>query len=557
MNSDTEGLKKIPITVGIVGHLDAVVTSFHRSQIENLFKDLAAEYPSSTVYLFSSIAKGADRFVANIFLELKQNNKDYGERFELIVPMPFEYEEYKNDFYDEYDKEFDDLLNQAKRKFCVISSDKKIARAQHYLEAGKFVADSSLILIALWDGQQGKEGGTADIVNYKINCDDKDVAKSTFEYGGSVFILPCDRISSSGQSSGNRNKGKELTLKTVLEDSAIREALEKVEEINKDSLKITRKAFERSQSFLFTDSEKLNEEQKSILSSYSILDLLSLRFHKRYSMTVVWLFLTGLLIVMSLAIYTNLWLSKLILAIVVVLIFLAGVFYRYSRVTGDHTKYLYSRTLAEALRIQFYWSIAGINKKVSDYILRIHRKEFIWIEHFLSSVYGTTFVHNPLTNESVNDLRTNWVKNQADFFELSLQRMSKKLTQFHLISNISFVAAFALLFSIFFLEDFYLVNNCMNFIQVIIGTLLSIFALIRAFIEIKGYDQLFNQYELMNILYQKAERKINEIVLTQDESEEHLAYLKELFFIIGKEALIENGNWYLILKEKEPGLEGI
>jgi hypothetical protein len=97
----------------------------------------------------------------------------------------------------------------------------------------------------------------------------------------------------------------------------------------------------------------------------------------------------------------------------------------------------------------------------------------------------------------------------------------------------------------------------MNSLQVVIGTLLSIFALIRAFIQIKGYDQLLNQYELMNVLYQKAGQKINLISSTMKETEKQHAYLKELFFIIGKEALIENGNWYLILKEKEPGLEGI
>ena len=97
----------------------------------------------------------------------------------------------------------------------------------------------------------------------------------------------------------------------------------------------------------------------------------------------------------------------------------------------------------------------------------------------------------------------------------------------------------------------------MNYLQVVIGTLLSIFALIRAFIQIKGYDQLLNQYELMNVLYQKAEQKINQIGTIFQETEEQQAYLTELFFIIGKEALIENGNWFLILKEKEPGLEGI
>jgi hypothetical protein len=84
LNSD-----RIPITVGVVGHLDVITTDEQKLQIENLFRDLAAGYPSSPVYLFSSIAEGADRYVANIFLDLKRKNEEFKERFELIVPMQF------------------------------------------------------------------------------------------------------------------------------------------------------------------------------------------------------------------------------------------------------------------------------------------------------------------------------------------------------------------------------------------------------------------------------------------------------------------------------------
>jgi hypothetical protein len=208
----------------------------------------------------------------------------------------------------------------------------------------------------------------------------------------------------------------------------------------------------------------------------------------------MWLFIIGLFIVVSLTIYSNLWTKEVVLAIAMILIVLAGIIYFYSRITKDHTKYLYNRTLAEALRIQFYWNIAGINHNVSDYILRIHRKEFTWIEHILSSMYGITYNNRPITSEAISSLTTNWVKNQADFFESSIRRMTQKLAQYHLISNISFIIAFALLLSIFFLENFYKINKYMDSLQVVIGTLLSIFALIRAFIQIKGYGQLLNQY---------------------------------------------------------------
>ena len=553
----TAALEKIPITVGVVGHLDAITTPEHKKQIELLFKDLAAEYPNSPVYLFSSVAEGADRFVANIFLDLKKTNEKYKERFELIIPLPFEDEEYKNDFENDSDKEFDDLLKQAKRKFCVGCNCRKTERAEHYLETGKFVADSSLILIALWDRQEGKKGGTADIVKYKRTGDESDVAKSTFEYEGSVFVLPCKRNASIDQASALQTQDIQLSLETVLKDSTIREALEKIEEINSDAVKISHEARTRSKSLLIINEEKLDAPQKSILNSYSVLDLLALRFHKRYTHTVIWLFIIGLFIVISLTIYTNLWTKESVLIIIMILIVLAGIIYFYSRITKDHAKYLYNRTLAEALRIQFYWNIAGISHNVSDYILRIHRKEFTWIEHILSSIYGINYNCEPLTSATIGSLTTNWVKNQADFFESSIRTMTRKLYKYHIVSNISFIIAFALLLSIFFLEKFYAIDNNMNYLQVLIGTLLSIFALIRAFIQIKGYDQLLNQYDLMYVLYQKAETKIKQVSSTVLKTDDQHAYLKELFFIIGQEALIENGNWYLILKEKEPGIEGI
>jgi hypothetical protein len=369
--------------------------------------------------------------------------------------------------------------------------------------------------------------------------------------------LLCNRYNCEDQVSAIQIENSELSLKMVLKDPAIKMALEKIEELNKDYLRIDQNTISESQNLLNSNPEKLETPQKAILSWYSILDTLSVRFHKRYLAIVFCLFVTGLFIVMSLAVYTNLWLNETVLAIAMFLIVLAGIIYFYSRITKDHSKYLYNRTLAEALRIQYFWNIAGINQNVSEYILRIHRKEFIWIEHILSSMYGISYNNKPISSEAINYLTIKWVKDQADFFDSSIRKMTKKLIRLHLISNISFSAAFILLLSIFLLEQFYISNNYMNYLQVLIGTLLSIFALIRAYTQITGYSQLLNQYDLMNVLYNKAESKINHINSTLPEKEARHAYLKELFFIIGKEALIENGNWYLIIKEKEPGIEGL
>ena len=175
----------------------------------------------------------------------------------------------------------------------------------------------------------------------------------------------------------------------------------------------------------------------------------------------------------------------------------------------------------------------------------------------MSAIHGVTFNNTVITSGSINDLIYNWIENQAKFFCTSVTRMTKKLALFNKISNISFIIGFALLVSIFFFGDYYTSNNFTNFLLVIIGILVGFFALLKGYIKMKGYEQLLNQYELMNVIYSRAESKAIETETYNLDPEKKSSYLRELFFVVGKEALIENGNWYLIFKEREPEIKGI
>jgi hypothetical protein len=95
----------------------------------------------------------------------------------------------------------------------------------------------------------------------------------------------------------------------------------------------------------------------------------------------------------------------------------------------------------------------------------------------------------------------------------------------------------------------------LNIMLVIAPIMLGVFALIRAYIKTKAYEQLLNQYQIMKVIYKKAEAKIKELNAIPMKVNEKNAYFRELFFVIGKEALIENGIWYLIFKDKEPEIE--
>ncbi|MDT8402322.1 MAG: hypothetical protein RQ743_11560, partial [Bacteroidales bacterium] len=342
--------KKIPITVGVVGHTDTITTEEHRKQIEKLFADLASRYPSSPLHLISSIAGGADRFVANIFLKMKMENEKYSERFKLIVPMPFNAEEYRDNFDNHSDLEFDELLKQAKRSFIVPKAGSESGRPEKYLTTGKLVADTSLILMAMWDGKPGKRGGTADIVKYKLMGDGNSVAESTFIYEGSVFVLPSERKKITGGISKNPGMGKSLSIENILKDTTLKNALDKIEEINRYSARLDREGIRRSKKCLFDKPEKLEASEELVMNWYSILDRMAVKTRRRDLKITGWMFTLSLLFVFTLEIYSNILTWKIILAFSMFILICTTALFIYSRLKNDHRKYLYSRTLAEGLR---------------------------------------------------------------------------------------------------------------------------------------------------------------------------------------------------------------
>lgn len=548
--------KRIPITVGIIGHLDIIPTDIHKKQIQTLFRELAGNYPNSPVHLISSIAEGADRFVANIFLDMKNDNEKYRDRFELIVPMPFSADEYKEDFDNYSDKEFDKLLKQAKRSFIVNENETNASRPEKYLQTGKLVADTSLILIAMWDGRIGKTGGTADIVKYKLTGDDYTIAESTFDHDGTVFILPATRKQVSPDVVNITAHDNPLSIDRVLSDITLKNALEKIEEINTYSIRLDREGLKNAKKYLFNKPEKLHDSDILLKEWYSILDQMAVKTRRRDLKITGWMFTLSLLFVFTLEIYSNIWTRKIILGLSMLVLILTTGLFIYSRLKNDHKKYLYSRTLAEGLRMQFFWNIAGINENVSDYILRIHGKGYTWVKHILSALRGISFDNRTIDDGIISDLTGNWINDQLKYFDASVKIMREKIGHYHRVSNVFLFLSILLFLSIFFHGNFFVANFfTLNIMLVIAPIMLGIFALIRAFIKTKAYEQLLNQYEIMQLIYKRAEVRISELNSSGISQEKRNACFKELFFVIGKEALIENGIWYLIFKDKEPEIE--
>ena len=364
----------------------------------------------------------------------------------------------------------------------------------------------------MWNGEEGKTGGTSDIIKYKLTGEDKTLADSTFDHDGTVFVLPAERKKSPGIIKDFPGYLRQLSLDNILKNSTLKTALEKIEEINSYSTRLHFGSVKKSQANLFGSEEKLEKAEKQLFSWYSILDQMAVKTRRLDLKITGWMFALSLLFVFTLEIYSNIWTVKFILAISMLILCLTTVLFAYSRLKNDHKKYLYSRTLAEGLRMQFFWNMAGINENVSDYILRIHGKGFIWVKHILSALYGLSYNQKRLDNEIIEDMTRYWINDQYNYFDSSVRKMRKKISFYHRVSNLFLALSMLLFFSIFFLGNFFVADYFMLSVMLVIAPImLGAFALIRAYIKTKSYENLLNQHEIMLVIYKRARSKIDEL----------------------------------------------
>jgi hypothetical protein len=234
---------------------------------------------------------------------------------------------------------------------------------------------------------------------------------------------------------------------------------------------------------------------------------------------------------------------------------------------GDYqNKYQDYRALAEGLRIQFFWSVAGVPDSVVDHYLRKQRGELEWIRSALMS--WDVVAHSEPANhhhraghaDQIHLVRKLWVLDQRNYFKSKAERehhaLEKDERRIELLLNISLglTAALALALIVPHLVHVHALEAVMHFVEIpaIHGTImLAIVMLLVAAGLRHGYNQQLarsehaKQFSRMSEMFDIGERRLNEL-LGAGEPERAEDLLKEL----GEEALEENGDWVLLHRER-------
>lgn len=142
--------------IGITGHRHLDDLKKIMVEVDSAVESIQAIFPGSKFRILSALAEGTDQILAKRLLLLPDSV--------LWVPLPLPKEEYLKDFRTAQTREeFLSLFGKAER---IISMPQTEKRADAYLAAGRFIVESSDLLLAVWDGEPARgKGGTAEVVD--------------------------------------------------------------------------------------------------------------------------------------------------------------------------------------------------------------------------------------------------------------------------------------------------------------------------------------------------------------------------------------------------------
>ena len=298
-------------------------------------------------------------------------------------------------------------------------------------------------------------------------------------------------------------------------------------------------------------ADELPASARDIDDMFVIADWLAIHYQKRFNMMLRVIHVLAVLMGLAFIVYSDLIADRVI--IFVFLVFFAigvGMYARAQRVAW-HRKYLDYRALAEGMRVQFYWSAAGVKggeatKYTHDNFLQKQDVELGWIRNVMrvaglhsdveAAVEDSAGLQYSI-DEWIGDAdsgQLGYYKDNADR-RAGLHRLTRNFGAACLAGGILVAAVLALLHSS-------LQPNLRNLLIVLMGVLPLIAAVRDAYAHKKADKELIKQYRFMQRIFGNARRKVDE---SQDDRER-----REILKALGDAALDEHAEWILMHRER-------
>ncbi|MBV9333700.1 MAG: hypothetical protein JO146_06810 [Candidatus Eremiobacteraeota bacterium] len=548
----------LPLIVGVTGHRDLAQNddSEIAALVRGFLCNLQTTYPHTPMVLLSSLAEGADRVVAQAAL-------DCG--VELYVVLPMETSLYEQDFAsDESVEQFRRLMAHSYGARIVEAPGPE--RDRHYAAAGAFIVSHSEILIALWDGNEDEmRGGTSQIVRFALRGVPTDYLSGPREAlrsneTGAVYHIPVRRQSALKPAAAATWRYPETDSSDPGALGAARAAFEEnlrnLERFNRDAVASPSDSSTNSSGLL------LSPQQEAALGASGALhytralfgqaDQLALKCRNWTYRATVSIFGAVALATLLFALYTDVMTDRAALYFgflaIVVLAFAIDLIIVRKRMQDRFQDY---RALAEGLRVQFYWRLAGIHDSVYDHYFARQEGELDWIRNAMRAESFRP-QRQPDVDASPGRMRAlletvlaQWIQGEGTYFARVFRREREIANRIRWSANACLVATAvaALLLAVTVARS----QPAYHGILIAILTLaLAGAGLLTGYAQKRAHEEHARRYRRMAALYRVAGDRLG-ILLQQGD----LTGARRVLVQLGREALAETCDWLLLHRERQ------
>jgi hypothetical protein len=576
---------RLPLVVGVTGHRDlrADARPAIAEQVRHILLHFKNSYPSTPIILLSPLAEGADRLVAEVALEA-------GIGANLMAPLPMPREIYARDFDTGASRaEFDRLLATADQSLEMATppgvsaaqlQNEPRSRQDQYLAVGEFIARHCQVLIALWDGKPGQRGGTGEVVRLKLTGFHHDtppgIDATPLVPTGPVFHITVPRERDGAreiavtaawvypESDNYEPEGRNFYHYRIFKplDDYNREALARAAE---EEAAMARAAADLLPEVTNPAPEAIAPGFDTMRRHYATADALANRYGASTNRTLYRLTIVAFMAALSFDLAIHI-LGAESLAVpgtlclfgLPVLTGIAMLIYRRARRADYQNRYQDYRGLAEGLRVQFFWRLAGVDECVADHYLGRHRYELQWIRNACrSSLVAANCPLGRGGDETAQVVFDRWIDSQGNYFERATGAQERKLKRFERRIQFCFWLGFAIVLVlgvwsalIAIREELHpeLLAHVREPSQILHGVLLLtitmsavIAALTHNYAEKLALATQVRMYDRMRRLYRRYGDKLR--------TARGSAFVRGLFEL-GREALVENGEWVMAHRER-------
>ena len=554
------GSEQQRLVIAVTGHRDLVTGEIDgiRDRVRALFAELREKYPDLSLCLLSPLAEGADQLAAEIALEMG---------VEVIVPLPMARQDYLQDFTTEAGRDnFELLCGQATSVFELPSVGSP-SRDSLYSQLGVFLAAHCHILLAVWDGKYSdKRGGTSAVVRFHHDdVMDGYGSKSMVsrqmlidDESDLVYHIVCSRAGDGGapetgfeplQTSWFTKDPVSPRTQSIPPDHDIifRRASEFSHDIGRFATDINEEAFSL---FSAVPDGHVPDGCLELDRTFKAADWLAVHYQKKTLKTLrvlhVLAFVMGLMFVLfsdiaSLPVFLHFFLASFIAAALVQTI---------SKRRAWQRKYLDYRTLAEGLRVQFHWALAGITQSnihhySHDNFLQLQDPELGWIRNTMR-IAGMFVDAAPMEHPAQLQLVLDeWVgdetSGQLGYYRAKAAGRARQRRLTDGLGNLSLWTSAAVVVIFLVLGDT-VADSWVDPLLFLMGVTLLLFGIRHAYAHAIAEKELIKQYEFMLRIFQSARRRL--LAANNDDEK------RQVLMALGAAALDEHSQWIMMHRER-------